>query len=491
LICCAGQKTGLDADGWVLEHAGGQPRNVMQHYVVTQELGKGAFGSVSKVAHRKTKVERAMKAIVKKREGSPAQSGPAIRQEVSMMKMMDHPNVVRMVEYFEDRMNVYLVMELCSGGELFDRLLKAGSYSERVASTTMKQILSAVYFCHAQDIVHRDLKPENFMYLNDSPGSPLKLIDFGMAKRCVPGQVLATKFGTPYYVAPQVLQAKYDRSCDVWSCGVILYILLAGYPPFNGECDGDILRRVRIGAFDVTEDEWQFISEDAKTLVKSCLVMDPAKRITAEKALHTPWIQKLDSSAPEKQLLNAADFQKRLRNFQKESHLKKVAMTIVARQMDDAHMEKMKNTFMALDKNGDGQLSLEEVQDGVKDLGLGEWEAEALAQLLKDADVDGNGSIDYSEFLASTMHRKEMEEESRLWSAFCVFDMDGSGTITVDELEKVLQDPSIRSMSAGADCTALLKEHDLNCDGMIDFEEFLVMMRGAKLAASHIGSASP
>mmetsp|Transcript_36540 Transcript_36540/g.82182 ORF Transcript_36540/g.82182 Transcript_36540/m.82182 type:complete len:254 (+) Transcript_36540:745-1506(+) len=225
-----------------------------------------------------------------------------------------------------------------------------------------------------------------------------------------------------------------------------------------------------------------------KKLVKSCLVMDPTQRITTAEALHTPWIQKLDTSAPEKQLLNAAEFQKRLHNFQKESHLKKVAMTIIARQMDDAHMEQMKNTFMALDKNGDGQLSVEEVQNGVRDLGLGEWEAEALTQLLKDADVDGNGSIDYSEFIASTMHRKEMEEESRLWAAFCVFDMDGSGTITVEELEKVLQDPSIRSMAAGADCTALLKEHDLNSDGVIDFEEFLVMMRGAKMAASHLGS---
>merc|ERR1719409_1680432 len=181
-----------------------------------------------------------------------------LKQETTLMKMMDHPNIVKLYESFEDNRCIYLVMELCTGGELFDRIIDAGHFTEAQAATVMQNMFRAIFYMHENHVCHRDLKPENFLFTTKDPieKTHLKVIDFGLAVKFEIGQVLTTKAGTPYYVAPQVLAGKYDHSADLWSCGVIMYVLLCGYPPFYGETDGQILEKVRLGNFSFPKDDW-------------------------------------------------------------------------------------------------------------------------------------------------------------------------------------------------------------------------------------------
>merc|ERR1719313_1083630 len=210
-----------------------------------KELGRGTYGSVSKGKNKVTGIVRAVKAINKKSLPDPAR----FAQEIEVMRALDHPNIVKLYETYEDARNVYLVMELCTGGELFDRIIEANYFSERVAAFLIRQVLSAVFYMHTQSIAHRDLKPENFLLGNEKSveEAPLKIIDFGLSKRFEAGSPMTTKACTPYYVAPEVLDGSYNEKCDVWSLGAIMYILLCGAPPFFGDSDPEVLRKVKKG----------------------------------------------------------------------------------------------------------------------------------------------------------------------------------------------------------------------------------------------------
>lgn len=217
--------------------------------------------------------------------------------------------MIKLYEYFEDETNVYLVMEVCRGGELFERVIEQEYFSEQYAAFTFKQVLDAINYCHKQGVCHRDLKPENFIFESKDSASDIKVIDFGLSKICdgpssrhrpypfdelfiAKGilQRMKTKAGTPYYISPEVLTGSYDISCDMWSAGCILYILLCGYPPFYGEDDQEILRAVIRGQFEFEGDEWLEVSEEAKDLI-SRLICKPESRLNAEEALKHKWIR--------------------------------------------------------------------------------------------------------------------------------------------------------------------------------------------------------
>ena len=202
------------------------------------------------------------------------------------MKTLDHPNILRVYDLYEDNNNFYIVTELCTGGELFDKIIQNGYLDERTAANVMKDILSAVGYCHKYKVIHRDLKPENILYQDDkTDDSPLKIIDFGTSKQKYNGKELDDVCGTPYYIAPEVLEGKYNEKCDVWSIGVILYIMLCGYPPFNGSNDIEIAEAVKEGKVEFCEEDWQHISHEAMNLINQLLTNNYEKRISAKKAL--------------------------------------------------------------------------------------------------------------------------------------------------------------------------------------------------------------
>ena len=235
-------------------------------YSIYGDLGQGSYGSVKRVRHKQLGEDRAMKVVKKKSESS--------HNEIETLKKISHPNIISIYEIFEDSKNYYIMTELLEGGELFEMITTKGSFSEKDAAKITKQILNAVNYLHNQNIVHRDLKPENIMLINKSTvnhNSEIKLIDFGTAKQFERNGKLSKFIGTSYYIAPEVLSECYDEKCDIWSCGVILYILLCGYPPFNGGSNLDIYHSIKYNHPVFTGEEWKDISKEAIDLIKQML----------------------------------------------------------------------------------------------------------------------------------------------------------------------------------------------------------------------------
>ncbi len=271
-------------------------RKVEQDYVLGKKLGEGSYGKVRMGVSRETGQQVAVKTVLKKN----ARRLATLRREIGIMRTIQHPHIIRFYDVYEDESFLYIVMELCTGGELFDRIVDSGCYTEADAREVTRQILEAVAYLHERNVAHRDLKPENFLYADGRPGAPLKLIDFGLSKRFLePGEPggdseqvtsMKTRVGTPYYIAPEVLKKEYDKACDMWSLGVIVYILLCGYPPFYGESEKQIYEMVRVGKFDFPDEEWGRVSPQAKDLIEKMLIVDPKDRLTAKEALQHPWL---------------------------------------------------------------------------------------------------------------------------------------------------------------------------------------------------------
>merc|ERR1719327_2613700 len=389
---------------------------------------------------------------------------------------MDHPNIIKLFESFEDHRNIYLIMEICSGGELFDRIIEVGSFNEGQAANLMQQIIRAIYYMHENKICHRDLKPENFLFMTRESISRnlLKIIDFGLSCEFKTGQVLSTKAGTPYYVAPQVLAGKYDQSSDLWSCGVIMYVLLCGYPPFYGETDADVLTKVRLGNFTFNAADWKNVSEDAKNLIRMLLKMNPKDRFTAEQSMNHVWIK---NKAPKAQAVPLqASLVDNLKGFRSTNKLKKAALHVIAGQLDESSIKNLRSVFLQLEANGDGLLSVQEMRDGLAKAGLKEIPPD-LQQIMEQVDSDGSGVIDYTEFLAATLDKKQYIQEDVCWSAFRIFDKNGDGKISMAELEAVLASGNVEEAMGASAVKELMKEVDTNGDGEIDFNEFMQMMR--------------
>mmetsp|Transcript_36344 Transcript_36344/g.79290 ORF Transcript_36344/g.79290 Transcript_36344/m.79290 type:complete len:349 (-) Transcript_36344:112-1158(-) len=348
----------------------------------------------------------------------------------------------------------------------------------------MQQIIRAIYYMHENHVCHRDLKPENFLFMNKDPieKNPLKIIDFGLSCQFEPNQVLTTKAGTPYYVAPQVLAGKYDQLSDLWSCGVIMYVMLCGYPPFFGETDAEVLSKVRLGNFSFNAADWKNVSEDAKNLIRMLLKMNPRDRYTAEQALNHEWIKNKAPKASDVSLQN--NFVDNLRGFRSQNKLKKAALHIIAGQLNEDQIKALRETFVALDNNGDGQLTVNEMKEGIAKAGLTEIPPD-LKQIMEDVDSDGSGVIDYTEFLAATLERRQYLQEDVCWCAFKVFDLNDDGRITSEELKQVLSNGNVEE-AAGIEATSkVLQEVDKNGDGTIDFEEFMAMMHGTRPLTEH------
>jgi len=445
-----------------------------QDYRTMKELGRGAYGSVIQVEHRISKQQRAIKEIDKaKADKVPGGKSRFIR-EVDILAKLDHPNILKLYELYEDSFRYYVVSELLTGGELFDYVVSIGHLSETAAARIMEQILSAVSYCHDNHIVHRDLKPENLL-LEAPTSSPedanVKLIDFGTSSLFSSGTQLRQRLGTPYYIAPEVLSMDYNEKCDVWSCGVIMYILLSGYPPFGGKNDEEILAKVRTGRFNFAHAEFKSVSDEAKTLIRKMLVMNTTQRVSAAEALRDPWIQTYRQKArllpQDNQVLDSLE---KLKVFRAETKLKQAVLTFIASQIvADGETKHMKEVFKSIDTDGNGRLSKEELIAAYSQ-SMPEEEARATVEaVMSKVDADKNGFIDYSEFCLATTSEKVLLSKGNMESAFRMFDKDGSGSITVAELREMLGEDVLAANSVWEE---LVKQADQNGDGEIDLKEF-------------------
>jgi len=264
---------------------------IRNKYNLGEEIGKGGFSVVYRAERKKGGEEFAVKKIDKKKvEGDDIK---LLRREIQIMKKLNHANILKLFEVYEDDESFYLVMELVRGKELFDKIVERGMYSERDAANIIAQVVSAVDYLHENGIAHRDLKPENLLVEGEEEDSIVKIADFGFAKSFggETGEKLMTSCGSPGYVAPEILTAEsYDKSVDMWSVGVILYILLSGYPPFYADSAPALFKKIMDVKYDFDDSVWDDISDSAKDLIRNLLVKDPSKRYTAQQCLTHPWI---------------------------------------------------------------------------------------------------------------------------------------------------------------------------------------------------------
>lgn len=252
-----------------------------------------------------------------------------------------------------------------------------------------------------------------------------------------------------------------------------MYTMLCGYPPFYGKTDQEVLSKVRKGLYTFDSKDWKFVSEDAKKLISQLIKLDPEHRYTSKQALDDPWIVQRAPRAADVSL--HGDQLSNLRSFRSQNRLKKAALNIIAGQMNEAQIADLRDVFKALDKNGDGFLTLEELQDGITKADIKHKDID-LAAIMEGVDADGSGQIDYTEFLAATLDKRLYLQRDACWAAFSVFDQDGNGLITVDELKQILEEGSMEEVLDGRTSEELLQEIDKNGDGSIDFEEFMDMM---------------
>jgi len=476
-----GKKKKLTHMGTVLQR---EVEEVHQSYTLGRELGRGQFG-VTYLAMAKDGSKKlfACKQIHKQRKIITKEDAEDVRREVAIMYHLNvHPNICELVSSYEDKANVHLVMELCQGGELFDRIVAkgaAGGYSEKEAASVFRNIMKVVAQCHALGVIHRDLKPENFLLSDKTDNAILKATDFGLSVFFKPGQVFREIVGSAYYVAPEVLKRYYSHECDVWSAGVILYILLCGVPPFWDETETGIFKLVQKGVYDITSPPWDKISASAKDLIKKLLVVNPRQRLTAQQALLHPWLKE-GGDAPDTIIDDTV--LSRLKNFTGMNRLKKMALNVIAKSMSAHEIEGLKELFKGFDKDCSGTITLQELKEGLKKMGNPLTESD-LDAMMQEIDIDGDGLISYDEFIAATMHQNSRYTEENLRKAFQDFDADDSGFITPDELHEALTKHGMPVK----DIDQILAEVDTDGDGRIDYDEFVVMMRANNPSGPGLG----
>ncbi|KAL3839391.1 hypothetical protein ACJIZ3_023982 [Penstemon smallii] len=443
--------------------------HLKEHYNLGEKLGHGQYGTTFLCTEKKTGKQYACKSIAK-RKLLTMEDVNDVRREVEIMHHLSgYPNVISIKGAYEDTVAVHVVMELCTGGELFDRIVKHGHYSEKKAAELTRTIVGVIEACHSLGVMHRDLKPENFLFVNKEEDSPIRTIDFGLSMFFKPGETFTDVVGSPYYVAPEVLCKHYGPESDVWSAGVIIYILLCGVPPFWGETEQDIFEEVLNGDIDFSSDPWPKISESARDLVKKMLTRDPRRRITAHQVLCHPWVH-VEGVAPDKPLDSAV--LSRLTEFSSMDRLKKMALRVIAESLSEEEIAGLKEMFKIIDTDNSGQITFDELKVGLKRFGANLNESE-IRDLMKAADVDNSGTIDYGEFIAATLHLNKIDKEDYLLKAFSYFDKDGSGYITQDELQKACEEFGIKDDHL----EEIIREADQNNDGKIDYKEFVAMMQ--------------
>ena len=407
-------------------------------YSVKKELGAGAFGSVKLGKHRKADTPVAIKFIKKSSLMVADVYQELMKNELEVLENTIHPNITRVYELMEDKRNYYIIMELISGGNLLDQVYKLKKFSEQQAARIIKQLLLALNYRHAKNITHRDLKPENLLTeLSDDGEILIKLTDFGFATYFKGDEKLTLSLGSPLYMAPELCEEReYDNRVDVWSTGVITYILLSGMPPFSGQTKEQIYDR--ISRADPRYDRLGGVSDEGVRFIQRCLTKDFNDRATIPELLEDPWIATHatgEALASERML----DISANLASFRKTTTFQSGVISFISHmQTSSSQLTELKEMFKTLDKNNDGSISLEELEEGMSDIvALFNLDEPDVREMLAAADADKNGTIDYGEFIAAAFDRDILLSQKNLEIAFKIFDTDGNGVITKEELKGV------------------------------------------------------
>ncbi|MCQ2816192.1 MAG: protein kinase [archaeon] len=457
-------------------------KNPKEDYDIVKELGEGGYGKVFKVKSKSTGLIRAMKKISKIEGQENIETD--ILNEIEALKKIDHPNIVKIFEYYMDSEGYYLITEFCSGGELFEIIEQKKKLEENIIANIMYQIFNAVNYCHSTiNIVHRDLKPENILIESKDIQTGfynLKIIDFGTAKIFEKNKKENRIIGSPYYIAPEVLSKNYNEKCDIWSCGVILYILLGGKPPFYGKNDKEILNKIRNGKYTFPEKSFENVSEEAKDLINKCLTKNPSQRITAKEAMQHSFFKKFKaknyfSNVGQYNLESTLD---NLINYRPKNKLQEVALGYLVHNFPGIDEIKIINkVFNLLNTKSNGKLEKKEMKTGLNRYMPKKSKTELnkiVEQIFENVDNDNNGYIECEEFQRAGLDKRIFLDEKVLKFIFDFFDKDSSGEISLSELKEIFH------VENDIESERYLKEtiHEIDVDGNgeISFNEFKRMM---------------
>ena len=490
-----GKKANMESDSFNYSNGMNLSINLTNEVIVSQSnknpsddykrlkfLGEGSYASVYCVENKITGAQRAMK-ILSKSENYSAEDDKEILNEINILRTLDHPNILKIFEFYSSKESYSLVTELCNGGELFQEIIDNGPFNENYSAYVMFQIFSAINYCHGMKIVHRDLKPENILIVDrNENGLPrVKIADFGTSKMFEKGVVQKKVVGSSYYIAPEVLKKHYDEKCDIWSCGVIMYILLSGRPPFPGDSDREIMDKVAIGKYDLEESPFDQLSNAGKDLIKKLLVKDPKKRITASEALNHAWFKENKS----KELFNRIKDQsilkkliKNLKAYHRDSIIQETALAYLVHNFPQ--MKDVVNAcklFNQIDVNGDGKINKDELLKGLQNKIKSDTLKKDVDIIFHNIDMDNNGYIEYEEFVRGAVSKEHFMNTKVIEFAFRYFDKDGSGEITFDEIEAVFKDSIQDKSKVHESLKKIIAEVDTNGDGIISFNEFADIMK--------------
>ena len=464
----------------------GGTNNSFYDYHKIKLLGQGSFGTVYLVKNKKLNNNFAMKIIEK--SSNDEEKEDEIKNEINILRKLDHPNILKINDFFSTKKEYFLITEFCPEGELFYEIKNFAPFDEALAGWYMKQILSAVNYCHKSKIIHRDLKPENILiYQRNKKGfNSIKIIDFGTA-------ILFNKkdknlAGSIYYLAPEIIskKRKYTEKCDIWSCGIIMYILLTGKPPFNGDSDEEILKKILQNHLDLEIYPWSVISLKAKDLIKKLLETDTKKRITAEEALNHEWFKCKQVNTQETSGLfkvkNPDLLLNNLINYRTDNPLRCAVLAyLIHNNMQLEHVHEAIKLFNKMDLNGDGQISKDELYIGLKDfLELsGDKLKNNVDIIFNNLDTDHNGFIEYEEFIRAAVNKKIFYSTNYLRFAFDYFDRDKNGCISFDEIKNIffINEKNKKDSKAQEQLKKCFQDSDINGNGNLTFDEFIKMTK--------------
>lgn len=432
--------------------------DIRLHYDIKEELGRGSYGCVVKATEYSTGLTRAVKIIPK------TSVSIRFRGEVDILRKLDHPNIVKIINTFDNEFAYYIVFECCEGGELYHRIIKRKQMSEPEATHFIRQALLGIHYCHLNGVTHCDLKPQNLL-LADSQTDDLKIADFGLSQELAASRRLTALAGTLHYAAPEMLNACYGPQVDMWALGVIMYIMLSGRVPFFGSQAEAVAEAITTQAVSFNYPQFSYISATAKDFILRLLDKDPVTRMTAGEALEHDWITCGDirSSMP-----FYMEFHDALEEYVRSVMLKKAALMYIATRLSHVELNTLNEIFIQMDINHDGVLSKLELEQGARRMGKTLNEDE-LSALFSSADANCDGKISYSEFLSACQFYHKYVHSSWVESAFSFFDSKKTGRIRADSLKKALKNRI-------EDCVAEQVIEEADRSGSIDYQSFFNLM---------------
>eukprot|EP01083_Nonionella_stella_P021574 59799_1 len=470
-------------------------------YSILKQIGEpGQFGKAYQCKRKSDGMISAVKEISKARiyrlhpsDNIRQSLLKSMQAEIDIMRRLKHRYIVNMHGTYETKHTLHIVMEECKGGELFDRIKSKRRYPEVEAKPIVKMVCAALFYMHDQHrVVHCDLKPDNILFVNDSEESDIKIIDFGMSKVLPRLRSLRELCGTPYYTAPEIINGDYSHAADMWSVGVIAYVMILGFPPFyvnpekfHGVEETKMIYKLILKGFDPQVKKgygpWfprtlsNKLGTNGMDFIGSLMTIDVDKRLTAKEALQHPWL-KTEESNPENMDLTLLQ----LSNFATAHKFKWVIAALFAEQYRNTrpkHFEELKKLFCYLDNDGDGKISYEDFEEGMIKCSDSKPDPNKMKQIFAELDVAKAGEIEFDNLLNAVVYDYLVSSDARLYKAFRYLDASDSGHIQTALLKKKLveMDPN-GNVEVNDMVLQSIDDVDLDNSGSIGYDAFLMVL---------------